>query len=80
MLVIVVYLLHYIRSNISIQLTGKLPEKDLDFTPSSEWFESAGISSREDIIKLNVGREPRFYAWMALTVVTTELNLRPVLL
>ena len=41
---------------------GKLPEKDLDFTPSSEWFESAGISSREDIIKLNVGREPRFYA------------------
>lgn len=44
---------------------GKLPEKDLDFTPSSEWFESAGISSREDIIKLNVGREPRFYAWMA---------------
>jgi hypothetical protein len=40
---------------------GKLPEKDLDFTPSSEWFESAGISSREDIIKLNVGREPRFY-------------------
>ena len=23
---------------------GKLPEKDLDFTPSSEWFESAGIS------------------------------------
>lgn len=44
---------------------GKLPEKDLDFTPSSEWFESAGLSSREDIIKLNVGREPRFYAWMA---------------
>lgn len=44
---------------------GKLPGKDPDFTPASEWFESAGISGREDIIRLNVGREPRFYAWMA---------------
>ena len=44
---------------------GKLPAKDPKFTPSSEWFESANVADREEIIKLNVGREPRFYAWMA---------------
>lgn len=44
---------------------GKLPATDPAFTPESQWLESANISGREDIINLNVGREPRFYAWMA---------------
>lgn len=37
------------------------------FPPKSEWFDRAGISDagRSDIIKLHVGREPRFYAWIA---------------
>lgn len=45
--------------------SGKLPADDPNFTPESEWFKSAGVKDREDIIKLNIGREPRFYAWMA---------------
>lgn len=44
--------------------SGKLPAKDSDFYPESEWFESAGLS-RNEIIKLNDKREPRFYAWFA---------------
>ena len=43
---------------------GKLPAKDAEFTPESEWFKSGGVKDRESIIKLNIGREPRFYAWM----------------
>ena len=45
-------------------VNGKLPEKDPDFTPESQWLTSANIEGREDIIKLNVDREPRFYAWI----------------
>ncbi len=44
---------------------GKLPAKDPDFYTEAEWFQSANIADREDIIKLNTQREPRFYAWMA---------------
>ncbi|MFR5270164.1 MAG: RagB/SusD family nutrient uptake outer membrane protein [Hoylesella buccalis] len=51
--------------NISTPKDGKLPEKDKNFTPKSEWFTSANIAGRKDIIKLNAHREPRFYAWMA---------------
>jgi hypothetical protein len=43
---------------------GKLPKDDPDFYNESEWFESAGINGKERIIKLNVYREPRFYAWV----------------
>lgn len=45
-------------------LNGKLPEKDPDFTPESQWLSSADIAGREEIIRLNVNREPRFYAWI----------------
>lgn len=48
---------------------GYTPESDPDFTPEEEWFESAGLPDerhgRSRIIKLHVGREPRFYAWIA---------------
>lgn len=44
---------------------GLLPKDDGNFPNSAEWLNRAGISGREDIIKLNVGREPRFYAWLA---------------
>lgn len=52
---------------------GKLPDKDPAFTNKASWFESAGLSGatgdeteyRKNIIKLHIGREPRFYAWMA---------------
>lgn len=47
---------------------GKLPAKDPNFYPESQWFESAGATGsdlRANIIKLNARREPRFYAWMA---------------
>lgn len=43
---------------------GKLPNNDSEFTPKSDWLKSADIEGREGIIKLNVGREPRFYAWI----------------
>lgn len=43
---------------------GVIPSEDADFTPESEWYTSAGLAEA-DIIKLNVGREPRFYAWIA---------------
>lgn len=47
---------------------GKLPKYDNAFPPASEWLTSAGIrkgdEDRSEIIKLNVGREPRFYAWI----------------
>jgi susD homolog len=51
---------------------GKRPAYDSTFAPESEWYQSAGIANesnkvtnRKDIIKLNVNREPRFYAWFA---------------
>ena len=49
---------------------GVLPEEAAstgDFASRAEWFQKAGIAgnNREDIIKLCVNREPRFYAWMA---------------
>ena len=59
---------------------GKLPQNDKDFYPESEWYTRfyEGTSSpalttdrldteevKNDIIKLNAGREARFYAWIA---------------
>lgn len=44
---------------------GKLPAKDNSYTPQGEWLTSGGVAGRADIIKLCMGREPRFYAWMA---------------
>lgn len=43
---------------------GILPKDDAE-VPNAEWFESAGYNGREDIIKLNDKREPRFYAWLS---------------
>lgn len=43
---------------------GKLPEKDPAFTNKTRWLE-AGNVDREEIINLNIGREPRFYAWLS---------------
>ncbi len=44
--------------------SGILPEDDHTM-PRGEWFESAGYYGREDIIRLNDGREPRFHAWIS---------------
>ena len=44
---------------------GKRPEFDSNFASKDNWFKSAGVSGRSDIITLNVEREPRFYAWFA---------------
>lgn len=45
---------------------GLLPENDPNYFPESEWYTRAGYSrTRQDIIKLNTCREPRFYAWLA---------------
>lgn len=41
---------------------GKLPELDSDFSSKNEWLTSANINDRSEVIKLNVNREPRFYA------------------
>lgn len=57
-------------------VNGKLPEKDDNFTDKSEWYESAGLTKkpgeddevseyRKNIIKINLNREPRYYAWLA---------------
>ncbi|WP_294469849.1 RagB/SusD family nutrient uptake outer membrane protein [uncultured Bacteroides sp.] len=43
-------------------VNGKLPEKDGEFAPKNEWFTSANINDRSEVIKLHVNREPRFYA------------------
>lgn len=43
---------------------GVIPSDDPGFAPESDWYTSAGMPET-DIIKLNVGREPRFYAWIA---------------
>lgn len=45
-------------------VNGKLPAKDPDFPEKSQWLTSADIPNRGDVIKLNVNREPRFYAWI----------------
>ena len=45
-------------------VNGKLPEKDPEFPDESQWLTSADIPNRGDVIKLNVNREPRFYAWI----------------
>lgn len=59
---------------------GKLPALDENFYPESDWYtryntdaESPELTTdqldgedvKNDIIKLHVGREPRFYAWIA---------------
>ena len=44
---------------------GKLPEKDPKFVPKANWLKSANVPGREEIINLNVHREPRFYAWLS---------------
>ncbi len=52
---------------------GKLPAKDPNFIKENEWYNSAGLtgateeetSYRTNIIKLNLNREARYYAWMA---------------
>lgn len=44
---------------------GKRPIEDKLFPAKSNWFRSAGVTERADIITLNVDREPRFYAWFA---------------
>lgn len=43
-------------------VNGKLPEKDGEFAQKNEWFTSANINDRSEVIKLHVNREPRFYA------------------
>ena len=42
---------------------GKLPKYDPNFPAESEWLKSAGLE-RPEVINLNTGREPRFYAWI----------------
>ncbi|GAA6530153.1 starch-binding protein [Segatella asaccharophila] len=44
-------------------IDGRLPEEDSTFPKQSDWFTSAKLSN-SNIIKLNVDREPRFYAWL----------------
>lgn len=41
---------------------GKLPEKDPQFAKKNQWLTSANLNDRPEVIKLNVNREPRFYA------------------
>lgn len=43
---------------------GYLPSQDPNFTAESDWFKSAGITGRTDVINLCANREPRFYAWL----------------
>ncbi len=47
---------------------GKLPKYDSEFTDPLNWLKSANVpndaNDRSGIINLNVGREPRFYAWV----------------
>lgn len=44
---------------------GNLPDKDPNFTNESQWLTSANISDRSEVIKLNMNREPRFYATLS---------------
>lgn len=43
---------------------GKPAAADKNFTKEEDWLKSANISGRGEVINLNVGREPRFYAWI----------------
>lgn len=36
-----------------------------EYPTQSEWLTRAGVANRSDIIKINTGREPRYYAWIA---------------
>lgn len=45
-------------------LNGKIPAEDREF-PEEDWFRTANLPDRLDIINLNTLREPRFYAWFA---------------
>ena len=58
---------------------GKLPQYDHTFPDKSDWFESAGLSN-PDIIKLNVNREPRFYACVGYDRGDYEINEETVTL
>lgn len=54
---------------------GKLPARDPEYTPQADWLKESGIrhtftnaenqSVTVNIANLHVGREPRFYAWIA---------------
>lgn len=68
---------------------GNLPETEAGtdgFPEKEQWLESANLSGREDVIKINLLREPRYYAWIAFnggdfgTILTDgeplKLNLR----
>lgn len=41
---------------------GKIPALDPQFSSKNEWLQSANLKDRPEVIKLNVNREPRFYA------------------
>lgn len=59
---------------------GRLPAEDPTFCEHSEYLQSAGLSN-PDIIKVNVHREPRFYAWISFDgdqYSTTLANGSPV--
>lgn len=46
---------------------GQIPEiatQKGEYPSKAEWLQRANIDGRPDIVKLSVGREPRFYAWM----------------
>lgn len=43
---------------------GYLPKDDPQFASEGDWFKSAGIAGRTDVINLCANREPRFYAWI----------------
>lgn len=44
---------------------GLLPSEDTEFFDETEWYQRAGeTGASKDVIKLNVKREPRFYAWI----------------
>lgn len=44
---------------------GKIPAEDESFPEETEWFQSAGITGNNNIIKLHTDREARFYAWIS---------------
>ncbi len=44
---------------------GVLPDNDKNFPAKDDRLNSAGLSSNSNIIKLNVNREPRYYAWLS---------------
>lgn len=43
---------------------GELPANDDAFIGKEAWLQRAGIEGHDNIINLNVNREPRFYAWI----------------